>query len=148
MPIADISARLPQLEQMARQGAEPALMAEEVVQAWTRVDTVLRPIVGAKGVAALYGRSRQLAAQHHPWLGAGDTPRADRTLMDLRELRSQLAAQNVEDAVRASLEHLGQFDQLLGTFIGEVLKNQLLAQAGLAPAIHVADGAPPEAKET
>jgi hypothetical protein len=129
MPTADIPARVPHLARMATQGYAPALIADEVVQLWMRVDTVLRPVVGAKGVAALYGRSRQLAAEQHPWLNVDEV--ANWKIMDLRVLRAQVAAQDAGAAVRASLEHMGHFDQLLGTLIGEVLKDQLLAPAWL-----------------
>lgn len=129
MPTADIPARVPHLARMATQGCEPALIADEVVQLWTRVETVLRPVVGAQGVAALYGRSRQLAAEQHPWLKVDKA--VNWKIMDLRVLRTQLAAQDAGAAVRASLEHMGQFDHLLGTLIGEVLKDQLLAPAWL-----------------
>lgn len=146
MPIADISARLPQLARMASHGAEPAQIAQAVAQVWTQVDTVLRPVVGAKGVAALYGHSRLLAAQHHAWLSADDATPADWKVMDLRALRSQLQARSAQDALHASLEHLGQFDRLLGTLIGEALKDQLLAQAWLVPVMDAAEAGPLQTK--
>lgn len=148
MPIADVSARLPQLGRWASGGAEPALIAEEVVKVWMRVEAALRPIVGAKGVAALYGRSRQLAAELHPWLGSGDAAQTDWKLMDLNVLRAQVAAQDAGNALQASLDHLGHFDHLLGTLIGEALKDQLLAQAWFTPAPTAGDPASFEAKGT
>lgn len=147
MPIADISARLPQLERMARDGAEPALIAEEVAQVWMRVDAALRPIVGAKGVMALYGRSRQLAARQRPWLGTDEAASANWKLMDLSALRAQVAAQSAQEAVHASLAHLEQFDRLLGALIGEALKDQLLAPAWLAPVAGPGHPGPPQALE-
>ena len=49
--------------------------------------------------------------------------------MDLKLLRQQLASQPADEAVTAGLDHLGQFDQLLGSLIGNTLKDQLLAPA-------------------
>ena len=72
---------------------------------------------------------RQLAAEQHPWLNVDKV--VNWKIMDLRVLRTQVAAQDAGAAVRASLEHMGQFDHLLGTLIGEALKDQLLAPAWL-----------------
>lgn len=148
MPIADISARLPDLERMAREGANPSLIAKEVVQTWLRVEAVLQPIVGAKGVAALYGHSRQRAAEQYPWLNSGDGAQPDWKLMDLNLLQLQLADQGPGEALRASLVHLDKFERLLGTLIGEVLKNQLLAQAWPSPNQGAGEPRPLDAQRT
>jgi hypothetical protein len=112
---------------MAHEGAAAPVIADEVVRLWGRMDGALRPVVGARGVAALYGRSLQLAAVPHPWLAAAGN--GSWKLMDLKLLRQQLASQPAEEAVAAGLDHLGQFDQLLGSLIGHTLKDQLLAPA-------------------
>lgn len=67
--------------------------------------------------------------------------------MDMKLLRQQLASQPAEEAVTAGLDHLGQFDQLLGSLIGNTLKDQLLAPAWAtetadAPEAPVTDQAP------
>jgi hypothetical protein len=123
----DISSRAPHLQRMAHEGAAAPVIADEVVRLWGRMDSVLRPVVGARGVAALYGRSLQLAAVPHPWLAAAGS--GSWKLMDLKLLRQQLASQTADEAVTAGLDHLGQFDQLLGSLIGHTLKDQLLAPA-------------------
>lgn len=123
----DISSRAPHLQRMAHEGVAAPVIADEVVRLWGRMDSALRPVVGARGVAALYGRSLQLAAVPHPWLAAAGS--GSWKLMDLKLLRQQLASQPADEAVTAGLDHLGQFDQLLGSLIGNTLKDQLLASA-------------------
>ena len=123
----DISSRAPHLQRMAHEGVAANLIAEEVVRLWGRVEGVLRPVVGTRGVAALYGRSLQLASDSHPWLAAAES--GSWKLMDLVLLRQQLALRTADEAVEAGLDHLGQFDQLLGSLIGNTLKDQLLAPA-------------------
>ena len=58
------------LAQQARGGAGAGQIADTVVAVWRRVDAALLPIVGQRGVAALYKRSLHLANAAHPWLGA------------------------------------------------------------------------------
>lgn len=115
------------MQRMAHEGAAAPVIADEVVRLWGRMDSALRPVVGARGVAALYGRSLQLAAVPRPWLAAAGS--GSWKLMDLKLLRQQLASQPADEAVTAGLDHLGQFDQLLGSLIGNTLKDQLLAPA-------------------
>ncbi|MEI8267271.1 MAG: hypothetical protein WCI59_16195 [Betaproteobacteria bacterium] len=135
----DISFRAPQLQRMAYEGVAANLVADEVVQLWGRLEGALRPVVGTRGVAALYGRSLQLAAALHPCLAKAES--GSWKLMDLTLLRLQLASQTVDEAVQAGLDHLGQFDQLLGSLIGNTVKDQILAPAW-APEVAGPAGAP------
>lgn len=132
----DISSRAPHLQRMAHEGVATQVIAEEVVRLWGRLEGALRPVVGTRAVAALYGRSLQLATSPHPWLAAAES--GSWKLMDLVLLRQQLASQPADEAVRAGLDHLSQFDQLLGSLIGPTLKDQLLAPAWAPEAANAA----------
>ena len=58
-----------------RPGARTARDAEQVADAivaiWLEIDQALHPIIGHRGVAALYNRSLHLTAAAYPWLAMG-----------------------------------------------------------------------------
>lgn len=91
------------------------------------IDGALTPIIGPRGVAALFHRSLHLAGQGQPSLAAvhPGTP----TVMDLGPLRVQLSAQSPADAAAAGALLLHTFHELLGTLIGTSLTDRLLRSA-------------------
>ena len=88
------------------------------------IDGALTPIIGPRGVAALFHRSLHLAGQSQPLLASihTDTP----TVMDLGALKLQLAGQTPTDAAAAGACLLHTFHELLGTLIGASLTERLL----------------------
>lgn len=91
---------------------------------WQAIDRALRPVLGSRGVEALYWRSLHLAAASHPWLAPGDE--AAGPGMDLAALAATLAGQEAaaaESGGRAMLDHLRQ---LLVSLVGASLTARLL----------------------
>jgi hypothetical protein len=105
-------------------GASSKQVAEIVASAFRGIDQVLMPIIGQRGVAALYKRSVHLAGQAYPWL-----PRLGEgvhTAMDVSALTTELALQSAAVAAAAGGLLLQTFCELLTSLIGASLSNQLL----------------------
>jgi len=101
-------------------------IADEAVSTWQAIDAALSPILGARGVAALYRRSLALTAADHPWLRAV-SPEDSPERGDFTALRTVLSRQPSESgaAVRSALLHT--FRELLTKLIGESLTRLLLS---------------------
>ena len=91
------------------------------------VEQVLRPVVGARGVAALYKRSLHLAGQAFPWLP--DAASSALTALDTTPLSGALAAHPAADAALAGAAVLREFRALLTTLIGASLTERMLRSA-------------------
>lgn len=115
------------LKQLAAEGADLAQITDAVVSTWQVIETTLSPIVGSKGVAALYGRSLYLTSPGHPWLAAIYSK--DETPMDFVQLRSALTEQDSAVAAAGGGAHLQAFHELLVSLIGHSLTAQLLRAA-------------------
>jgi len=104
--------------------ADAEQIAVAVVAIWLEIDTALAPIIGRRGIAALYGRSLYLTVSVHPWLAnAHDGVQAD---MNLAGLKSVLAQQNSAKAAAAGDALLHTFYELLTTLVGPSLTERLL----------------------
>ena len=88
------------------------------------IEGALTPVIGPRGVAALFHRSLHLAGQSQPLLAAIHT--GSPTVMDLGALKLQLAGQTPADAAAAGALLLHTFHELLGTLIGASLTERLL----------------------
>ena len=105
-------------------GANAAQITDAVVSIWQEIDAALCPIIGQRGVAALYKRSLYLTAAAHPWLGGiGEVVQPS---LDPGPLRSTLYAQTSDDARATGAALLTSFHALLGTLIGPSLTERLL----------------------
>ena len=105
----------------ARRDADAAQIADAMVTTWQRIDAALAPVIGTRGVAALYERSRHLTGRTHPWL-------VDAAI-DPAALKSVVARQNETDAVLGCSAFVQTFDRLLGDLIGPSLAERLLGSA-------------------
>jgi hypothetical protein len=105
--------------------AGPERVGEEIVAVWTAIDAALSPIIGHRGVAALYTRSLQVTSTSHPWLS---NTRADSLgSMNLESLKSNLSQQHSATAAAAAGGALLQtFRDLLATLVGPSLAERLL----------------------
>lgn len=112
---------------LARRGgpdATAAQIAQAMAEIWREISVVLSPIIGSRGVAALYGRSLYLTAAAHPWLAAlSERQQAE---MDLAALEALAARQSSADATAGGTALLQAFHQLLASLIGPALTARLL----------------------
>lgn len=106
------------------QDANAAQIADAMAATWQEIDAALAPIIGSKGVAALYKRSLYLTAAAHPWLaGTRDSAHA---AIDPAALKSVVAQQSSADAALGGNALLQTFHQLLGSLVGPSLTERLL----------------------
>lgn len=125
MPTLDSRTVASNLQRLAAGGATNHHIADAVVTTWQAIEAALAPVIGGKGVAALYGRSLHLVRTMHPWLAAAH--QGAHTQMDLELLRAALAQQESSAAAAAgSGDHLNSLSELLGSLIGTSLAGQLL----------------------
>lgn len=114
------------LDRLAAGGAETSQIANAVVSTWQAIDAALAPVIGRKGVAALYGRSLYLVRERHPWLGAIQDGAVE---MDLGVLAAALAQQGGQTAATAAGDQLESLYELLRSLIGPSLTGELLRSA-------------------
>jgi len=117
--------------------ADAAQIADATVAALQEIDAALRPIIGPRGVCALYRRSLCLTAPTYPWLAAlhEDAPSA----MDVAALKAVLLRQDSTDARAGGAALLQTLHELLAGLIGPSLAGRLLHsvwshESGGAPA--------------
>lgn len=127
VPIHDSRQVAVTLGRLATLGASPIRIAGAVVATWQAVDAALAPVIGVRGVAALYGRSLYLVRSAHPWLAA--LHQGPLTEMDLDLLAAALAQQHGASAAAGAGDQLQSLYQLLDSLIGPTLTGQLLGPA-------------------
>ena len=105
-------------------GAASALVADTLAAIWQELDDALHPVVGHRGVAALYQRSLSIAARARPWL----TPPTAGPLssLDTAGLHAALLGQNGDDATAGGEALLSEFRALLASLLGASLADRLL----------------------
>jgi hypothetical protein len=106
------------------QGANAAKIADEVVAQWHAIESALAPILGSRGVAALYHRSCFLATRAHPWLSQGAS--GGSPMLDLAALRACVSVQDAAQAASGGSFLLRTFLELLTNLIGASLAERLL----------------------
>ena len=102
----------------------PERVAAEVAAAWRDIDDALTPIIGKRGVAALYGRSVHLAGRAHPWLASAELGAP--ASMDLSLLVSKFSSQTAAEAAAGGGQLLHALHELLTNLIGASLTERLL----------------------
>ena len=112
------------LARRAGQDAEAGQIAEAVCAALSEIDAALSPILGSRGVAALYTRSLYLTAVGLPWMA--HLAEGSRDDMDLPALKSVFAQQSGADAAAGGNALLQAFHRLLASLIGDSLTERLL----------------------
>ncbi|HET6603420.1 MAG TPA: hypothetical protein VFG21_04280 [Xanthomonadaceae bacterium] len=119
------------LAELVGEGADAARVADYVVAVWQQIEDALTPIIGPRGVAALYKRSLFLIGPDHPWLTR--LQEADASAVDAAALRSALAQQDTAAAATAGGALLQTFQELLASLVGPSLTGRLLAAAWALP---------------
>ncbi len=104
--------------------ATASQIADATAAAWHQIDAALTPIIGSRGVAALFKRSLHLNRQDHPCLAA--MLESVQTTLDVAPLKSVLAQQSSAEAAAAGGEVLQTFYELLSNLVGPSLTERLL----------------------
>jgi len=113
------------------EGADAGQIADALCATWRAIDVSLAPILGSRGVAALYTRSLYLTAASHPWLGGlHEGPQAG---MDLAALKPVFTRQSPADAAEGADAQLQNLRQLLASLIGTSLAERLLQSVWAGP---------------
>jgi hypothetical protein len=112
------------LTQFATDGADALIIADRALAVWRQLDATLSPIIGRRGVAALFKRSLLLTAPAHTSLVAAHWD--VETDGDFESLRASLRQLSVANAIATNGALLQQFVDLLTTLIGESLTERLL----------------------
>ncbi len=106
------------------EGADAAQIGDGIVATWLNIEVALKPIIGQRGVVALFNRSLHLTARTHTWLTVdhGSNP----TAMNLAALKPLIAEQPRAAAAAATGLLLKTFLELLTSLIGPSLTERLL----------------------
>jgi len=112
------------LARLAAGGADVQQIAGHAAQIWRSVDAALSPIIGQRGVAALFRRSMLLASEAHVSLATA-LDDAD-ALGGMAAFRATLERQSSAEAIATNGAVLQVFLDLLASLIGESLTDRLL----------------------
>ena len=112
------------LQQFAADGADIAKVTAAITSAWQEIEAALAPVIGHRGVAALFERSLYLTHTRHSWLAA--VPENAEARMDLSALAAVLSKQEGGTAASGGGAHLEALYELLGSLIGPSLAERLL----------------------
>jgi hypothetical protein len=113
------------LDRLATQGATAGRIADAAVSMWRDVDAALSPIIGRRGVAALFQRSLFVTRPAHSWLASVHESTAWPGQFDA--LHAALSRQTGQLAAAANGALMQNFSDLLGNLIGGSLTERLLA---------------------
>ena len=105
-------------------GADAEQVADAVVAIWREIDQALHPIIGHRGVAALYSRSLSLTAAAYPWLAIGQPAVA--AAVDPSGLRAALVQQAADEAAAGGSALFQTFHELVASLVGALLTDRLL----------------------
>jgi len=116
---------------------KPPKLADAIVAVWLDIDQALHPIIGRRGVAALFHRSVKLTAAVHPWLAVSHA--AAPAAVEPSALRAALVQQGPAEVAAAGGALFETFHGLLASLVGESLTQRLLhavwnQPAGASPA--------------
>lgn len=104
--------------------ASPHHVADVVVSLWRSIEFALGPIIGRRGVAALYRRCVYIARKEFQWLpGAADDDPAG---IDFSTLHNALEQQDNSAAIAAGSALIDTLHELLASLLGSSLTERLL----------------------
>jgi hypothetical protein len=108
-------------------GASSTEIAQTAYEVWQLIDASLTPIIGQRGVAALYSRTVHLLRHDRPSLAALDV---EATSVDvLGELQRASERETADVAMEMNAAMLETFRELLTKLIGDSLTERLLRPA-------------------
>ena len=112
------------ISQLATDGAGADRVAAFAAESMHAIHLALTPIIGDRGVAALYRRSLLLTGRDAPWVCSsyGDSG----TCNDYATLQAAMAQQPAADALRIAQALFDNLYSILATLIGAALTERLL----------------------
>ncbi len=113
-------------------GADAEQVADAILALWAELDQALNPIIGHRGVAALYNRSLNLTAARYPWLAEGH--QGVLAAVDLGALQAALSHRVPAEAAVGGSALLQSFHALLCSLVGASLTDRLLVSVWAQPA--------------
>lgn len=113
----------PQRHWIAPQAAAEEV-ADSVVATWQDIRAALSPVIGERGVTALYDRSLRLSTISTPWLARVRS--ASQTEMDLDALHAVLLEQSIAEAAHVGSALFLSCQGLLSGLLGAALADRLL----------------------
>lgn len=99
-------------------------LAAESVARWRQIDAALTPIIGRRGIVAIYKKAHNLTRADFPWLAS--TSEDDTSFDNFTSLHTALAQQTSAAIMAANLSLHRSFNKLLVSLIGESLSERLL----------------------
>jgi hypothetical protein len=120
------------LTRLAGEAPDSGTIAKAALDTWSRVSNRLEPVIGLRGVDALFNRALHITCKAHPWLAMagieenGSAQGAVQSAANLTGLRLRLAGREPVEAEEASYVLLMTFTVLLADLIGESLTKRLL----------------------
>lgn len=112
------------LSKRAAAGWDTGSIAALIVSVWRDIDAALAPIIGQRGVGALFRRTLHLIRHDYPWLTASHESMADP--IDFMALHATLSQRTSANVVAANGALLQKFLEQLVSLIGESLTDRLL----------------------
>ncbi|MBT9528115.1 MAG: hypothetical protein IV105_22885 [Rhizobacter sp.] len=97
------------------------------------MEAALAPVLGRRGVVALYKRSLHLNVTAYPWLALVPEGTDEALAIDLMPLRSMLARQSGADAAEVGAALIHTFIELLTSLMGASLSERLLDSVWASP---------------
>ena len=112
------------LGQLAAQGADVSRLSSAIVSTWLEIESALAPVIGRRGLAALYESSLHMARAGYPWLAPAHE--GVETEIDLAALKTALMGQDSASAAAGGGAHLQALYEVLGSLISPSLTQRLL----------------------
>lgn len=119
--------------------ADASQIADAIGAAWHDLDLNLSPVLGRRGVAALYKRSLHLNTVAYPWLAQVREAAHANLAIDVAPLRAMLGERSEAEAAETGAALIHTFTELLSTLIGASLSERLLDSVWALPS----NGGPP-----
>jgi hypothetical protein len=104
--------------------SDPVAIAGALARVVQEIAAALTPILGARGVAALYQRTLHLTRARHAWLA--EPLEVAQPAIDLVALQAAIVRQDPAEAAAAATALLQSFHDLLASLIGLPLCERLL----------------------
>jgi hypothetical protein len=119
------------LAQRSGGATDTGAICDALAETWSLMSALLKPVLGERGVDAIFRRSLYLTSITCPWITFGLEPADSATL--LAAFQEILAVRKPDDAAEAAYTLLVNFTELLTTLIGASLTGRLLGPVWGAP---------------